>query len=66
MNGRHALLAALLYAFFAVFLIWPIGQVVYTGFVTPDGSLTLRYVALIFESPVLREGLVNATLKPPA
>src|SRR5688500_13681406 len=61
-NGRHALLAALLYAFFAVFLVWPIFQVVYTGFVAPDGSLTVRYVALIFESPVLREGLANATI----
>lgn len=61
-NGRHALLAALLCAFFAVFLVWPIFQVVYTGFVGPDGSITSRYVALIFESPVLREGLANATL----
>ena len=61
-NGGHALLAAFLYAFFAVFLIWPIVQVVYTGFLAPDGSLTLRYVGLVFESPVLREGLANATL----
>src|SRR5688572_27160336 len=61
-KGRHALLAALLYAFFAVFLIWPIFQVVYTGFVRRDGSLTLDYVWLIFESPVLREGLLNATI----
>jgi iron(III) transport system permease protein len=58
----HLLLAALLYAFFAIFLIWPILQVVYTGFVTPKGSLTFRYVGLIFASPVLREGLFNATL----
>jgi iron(III) transport system permease protein len=58
----HILLAALLYAFFAVFLIWPILQVVYTGFVTPDGALTFRYVGLIFASPILREGLFNATL----
>jgi iron(III) transport system permease protein len=58
----HVLLAALLYAFFAVFLIWPILQVVYTGFVTPGGSVTFRYVGLIFASPVLREGLFNATM----
>lgn len=65
MAGRsrgHVLLAVLIYAFFAVFLIWPILQVVYTGFVTPDGSLTFRYVGLIFASPVLREGLFNATM----
>jgi iron(III) transport system permease protein len=61
-NARHALLAALLYAFFAIFLVWPIVQVVYTGFVRPDGSLTADYVGLIFQSPVLREGLLNATL----
>jgi iron(III) transport system permease protein len=58
----HVLLAVLLYAFFAVFLIWPIVQVVYTGFVTPEGSFTFRYVGLIFASPVLREGLLNATM----
>jgi iron(III) transport system permease protein len=58
----QVLLAVLLYAFFAVFLIWPIVQVVYTGFVTPEGSFTFRYVGLIFASPVLREGLLNATM----
>lgn len=61
-NSTHVALAALIYAFFAVFLIWPIFQVVYTGFLAPDGSLTFRYIGLIFSSPVLREGLFNATL----
>ena len=61
-NPGHVGLAILLYAFFAVFLIWPIVQVCYTGFVGPDGSFTSRYVGLIFSSPVLREGLINATL----
>jgi iron(III) transport system permease protein len=61
-NRRHLLLAALIYAFFGVFLIWPIFQVVVTGFQTPDGSFTADYVWLIFQSPVLREGLMNATL----
>ena len=61
-KSRHVLLAALIYAFFAVFLIWPIVQVVYTGFLGDDGSLTFDYVSLVFQSPVLREGLLNATL----
>lgn len=60
-SAFHLLLAILLYLFFAVFLIWPIGQVVATGFVRRDGGLTFRYVWLIFEDPVLRQGLFNAT-----
>lgn len=51
----------MLYAFFAIFLIWPIGQVVATGFVRQGGGLTFQYVRLIFEDPVLRAGLFNAT-----
>jgi iron(III) transport system permease protein len=58
----HTLLAALLYVFFAVFLIWPIVQVVATGFLRKDGSFTLDYVRLIFADPVLVRGLVNATI----
>src|SRR4051794_16271766 len=44
----HTLLAGLLYLFFAAFLILPIVWVVATGFVTKDGSFTLRYVGLVF------------------
>ena len=58
----HVVLGMLLLAFFGVFLIWPIVQVCITGFIAPDGSFTPKYVALIFSSPVLREGLMNATL----
>ncbi len=57
----HVLLAALLYLFFAVFLIWPLLQVVWTGFVRKDGGFTLAYVRLIFSDPVLLRGLWNAT-----
>ena len=56
----HVVLAGLLYVFFAVFLIWPIGQVVATGFVTKQGGVTFEYVRLIFSDPVLRHGLLNA------
>lgn len=61
-SGFHTLLAGLLYLFFGVFLIWPIVQVVWTGFVRPDGHPTFAYVALIFHDPVLLGGLFNATL----
>ena len=56
----HLLLSAMLYAFFAVFLIWPIWQVVRTGFTSKSGGFTLQYVGLIFSDPVLVRGLVNA------
>jgi iron(III) transport system permease protein len=58
----HVLLAGVLYVFFAIFLIWPIVWVVRTGFVTREGQFTLSYVRLIFQDPVLVQGLVNATL----
>ncbi len=59
-KAAHLLLAGLLYAFFAVFLIWPIGQVLFAAFAHSDGGFTLRYVWLVFQSPVMREGMVNA------
>ena len=57
----HLALAALLYALFAVFLLWPILQVVHGGFVRADGGITLDFVSLVFRDPVLRSGLFNAT-----
>lgn len=58
----HHATAALLYAFFAVFLIWPIVSVVGAGFASPAGGFTLKYLALIFKDPALVRGLLNATL----
>jgi iron(III) transport system permease protein len=58
----HTFLAILLLVFFAVFLIWPIVNVVATGFQTRDGSFTLEYLRLIVENPVYRRGLFNAVL----
>src|SRR4051812_33040795 len=57
----HVGMTLLLYAFFGVFLIWPILQVVRSGFVRPDGAFTLGYLKLVFEDPSLVRGLVNAT-----
>ena len=56
----HLVLTAFLYVFFAVLLIWPIVQIVRTGFTRPDGSFTLAYLKLIFQDPVLVRGLLNA------
>ena len=56
----HLFLAALLYALFAVFLLWPIVQVVHGGFIRPDGGPTFEFVSLVFRDPVLRGGLFNA------
>lgn len=58
----HAVLALLLYLFFAIFILWPIALVVWTGFVRPDGAFTLEYVGLVFQDPVLVRGLINAGL----
>src|SRR5688572_16465147 len=58
----HTGLALLLLLFFAVFLIWPIFNVVVTGFTTRDGAFTLDYLRLILSSPVLLRGLLNATI----
>src|SRR5688572_26874661 len=58
----HTALALLLLLFFAVFLIWPIFNVVVTGFTTRDGAFTLDYLRLILSSPVLLRGLLNATI----
>ena len=51
----------MLYAFFAVFLAWPIAQVVAAGFRHPGGGFTLQYIGLIFRDDTLVEGLQNAT-----
>ena len=56
----HVLLTALLLAFFAVFLIWPIVHVVRSGFVRADGSFTIEYLRLIFRDATLVRGLLNA------
>lgn len=58
----HLVLALLLIAFFAVFLIWPIFNVVITGFQTRDGRFTLDYLGLVVSNPVLLRGLLNSTL----
>jgi len=61
-RARHWAIALALYAFFAVFMIWPIAQILRAGFTATTGGFTLRYVSLIFQNPVMVQGLVNAAL----
>ena len=63
--SNYALLA-LLFLFLAVFLIYPIILTVRGAIVqnNPDGStsFTLTHIALVFQDPALRAGLINAFL----
>lgn len=57
----HLFTAALLYLFFALFLIWPILNIVREGVRDPQtGGLTLEYIRLIFSDATLVRGLFNA------
>ena len=55
-------LFALLLAGLAVFLIWPIVLTVWGGFESPEGGFTTRYIAAVFQDPLLVQGLINALL----
>jgi iron(III) transport system permease protein len=59
-NRLHLLISLLLYAFFAVVLIWPLVWIVRFGFVTADGHFTWEYLRLIFSDATLVRGLENA------
>ena len=56
----HRLVSLALYAFFAVFFLWPIARIMSRGFETHDGHLTFEYVWLIFQDPRLVRGMFNA------
>ncbi len=51
---------ALTAAFFACFFVYPIWHTVREAFVTPEGGVTLAYVAELFRNPIYVEGLVNS------
>ena len=57
----HLVVTGLLLAFFALFLIWPIVNVVAKGFQGPDG-FTFDYIGLVLSDPNFLAGLLNATL----
>src|SRR4051794_14000836 len=65
MKLRQIILFTLLLAIFAIFLGWPIIQVVRVGFqgIPSEGKpapFTLAYVAAVFKDPSLRQGLINS------
>jgi len=49
-------------AFFAVFFVWPIAQILKGGFIDADGHLTGSYLTALLADPTYRDGLVNSFL----
>ncbi len=49
-------------AFFAVFFLWPLGQILQGGFVDADGHVTLVYLTALLSDPVYLTGLRNSFL----
>ena len=47
-------------AFFAVFFIWPIFQIVKGGFIDADGHLTIAYVKALLIDPIYLAGIGNS------
>ncbi|MCF8159900.1 MAG: iron ABC transporter permease [Polaromonas sp.] len=66
-KGAHAsaswgpwLLAGVVLLFLGVFLLWPVGLVIYTAFVTETGALTLGHFSNFFGQSLLRESFFNS------
>jgi iron(III) transport system permease protein len=49
-------------AFFAVFFLWPITQILKGGFVDADGHFTLSYLTALLSDPTYLAGLSNSFL----
>ena len=49
-------------AFFAVFFLWPIAQILKGGFLDADGKLTSDYLGALLSNPVYLAGLRNSFL----
>ncbi|HVS52750.1 MAG TPA: iron ABC transporter permease [Opitutaceae bacterium] len=49
-------------AFFAVFFLWPVLQILQGGFVDADGHVTLAYLAAVLREPLYLAGLRNSFL----
>lgn len=58
---KQALGAMIPLAFLLVVLVWPLINVVAAGFQSHDGSLTLAYLRLVLDNPVLLSGLLKST-----
>ncbi len=49
-------------AFFAVFFVWPIAQILQGGFLDADGHFTASFLTALLADPTYRDGLVNSFL----
>jgi len=49
-------------AFFAVFFLWPVGQILKGGFFNADGHFTLAYLVALLGNPIYRDGLRTSFL----
>ncbi len=49
-------------AFFAVFFLWPIMQILKEGFIDANGHFTWRYLTVLLSDPLYRGGLANSFL----
>ncbi len=58
----HWALAAIVLAFLGVFLLLPVGQVIYTAFVTETGAPTLGHFQNFFGQSLLRESFMNSLM----
>ena len=63
MNRLYATVAALFTAaFFACFLLWPIGQALRGAFFDANGAFTPAYLVEVLRNPIYLDGLSNAFL----
>jgi iron(III) transport system permease protein len=58
----HATAALVIAAFFGVFLVLPIAQVLRGGLTDTEGRFTLAFLAEVFRNPLYLEGLLNSFL----
>ncbi len=56
----HWSLAGLVLAFLTIFLLVPVGLVIYTAFVNETGALTLGHFSNFFSQTLMRESFVNS------
>ncbi len=56
----HWSLAGIVLAFLAIFLLVPVGLVIYTAFVNETGALTIGHFSNFFDQTLMRESFVNS------
>ena len=61
-QGFARLVFAVTAAFFAVFFVWPIIQILKGGFIDAEGNLTFSYLIALLQDPIYLRGLGNSFL----